>query len=442
MRRKQIKFLGFLLALLIPGCASTTRVTPVANVIESGRGGVVYALPETALDIVVPIDKNTETAPKEPYSEYTEALFGRPIEIKDKTSYAIGLPTVSASGQPDHSKVYYAQISGGPFSDSSMTLKFDARGILTSATVESENKTLEFAVSTFEAGAKIAGSAAKFIGATETDPCAKIPKPEVCAAYIRIRHALELKQNILTGPGGDVAARLAEVNDALNKDLALFFGSKTKETWSVQFRVVPRDGGVPDISLFSYYSEGGIADFNVSPRNQIKKEFLKKKAAGELRTVGVGISNIRPLVGEKLASTRLFTQEKRGLHYNMPAAATVRIYDGRTKLVTSDQIFGQFGSVGFLPVSTGSHKLHQEITLDGATGALLAVTNSSNAFDPNNINKVGNAAAGAMDAFDPKVKAERQRDIAKAKLDLLDIEKKTKELEAATSASGKVAETP
>jgi len=443
MNRKQIKFLGLLLALLVPGCASTTRVTPVANVVQPGRGGVVYALPETVLDIVVPIDKNSETPPVPPFSEWTEKLFGETFKITaKKVSYGIGVPTITASGQPDHTKVYYAQITGGPFSDSSMTLKFDARGVLTSSTVEAENKTLEFVVSSFEAGAKIAASAAKFISATSANPC-EGASPPVCDAYNRIKRALETKQNILTGPGGDVATRLAAIDDVIKKDMALFFGSKSKETWSAQFRVVPRDA--VNISLLSYDPKGpdaGIADFHVSPRNQINKEFLRKSHGGTLQTVSMEISNIRPLVESTIASGRLFTQEKRGLHYNMPGAASVRVYDGKTRLFTSDQIFAQFGSVGFLPVSTGSHKLHQEITLDGATGALLAVTNSSNAFDPNNINKVGNAAAGAMDAFDPKVKAERERDIAKAKLDLLDIEKKTKDLEAATSASGKVAGTP
>jgi hypothetical protein len=449
-----LKFLIIVLAVLAQSCASTTRVTPVSNVINSGRGGVVYALPETVLDIVVPIDRVTETAPKPPFLDWTEKLFGEKPKIKaDKSTYNIGLPAIAASGQPDPSKVFYAQISGGPLSDSSMTLKLDARGVLTSATVESENKTLEFVVSTFEAGAKIGGSFAKFISATEPKSTEEIPVP-VREAYQRIKDAIATKSNILTGPGGDVAARLAEINDSIKKDMALFFGSKSKDTWSAQFRVVPRGSAAGNIALFSYSQMGGIAKFEVKPRNRIGEGFQQQQAPAE-RSVRVTISNITPLVGADVASHRLFTQEKRGLHYNIPAAATVAVYDvkipavagsqnseDKIKLLTCIQTFAQFGSVGFLPVSTGSHKLHQEITLDGATGALLAVTNSSNAFDPNNINKIGNAAAGVVDALDPKVRAERERDIAKAKYDKLDIEKKTRDLEAAVRADSSTPKTP
>jgi hypothetical protein len=423
------KFVPLLLALFIPGCASTTQVTPVASVIRSGRGGIVYALPETVLDIVVPIDRTTETPPQKLFADYSETLFGQKPKITaEKVTYAVGLPTITASGQPDQSKVYYAQISGGPFSDSSMAMKFDARGVLTSATVESENKTLEFVVSTFEAGAKIGGSAVKMISATNAKPCDGIPTP-VCDAYTRIKDAIQNRSNILTGPGGDVATRLAEINESIKKDMALFFGSKTKDTWSAQFRVVPRGPAAANISLFSYSPGDGIVEFHISPRNQINRDFFHS-GTGQSKPVYINISGVQPLVENAIASGRLFTQEKRGLHYNIPAVATVRVYDGTTKLLTSNQSFAQFGAIGFLPVSTGSHKLHQEVTLDGATGALLAVTNSSNAFDPNNINKIGNAASGFIDASDPKAKAERERDIAKAKYEKLDLEKKTRDLEA------------
>lgn len=404
----------------------------------------MYALPETVLDIVVPVDLAKETPPESPYSDYTEKLFGQPIKIKEpKSSYSVGLPSISTSGQPDNSKVFYAQISGGPFSDSTMNLKLNAQGVLTSATVESENKALEFVVSTFEAGAKIGGSLAKFISETEANPCSGIPML-VCEAFNRIKEAVATRSNILVGPGGDIATRLADLDNSVKKDVALFFGSKSKDTWSAQFRIVPEGSAAGNVSLFSYSKTEGITTFHVKPTNRIGAGFQSPKAVAE-RAVQVAISKARPLVDQEMASHRIFTQEKRGLHYNIPATATVAINDvklsppasGRSekekiRLVTSIQSFAQFGSVGFLPVSTGSHKLHQEITLDGTTGALLSVNNTSNAFDPNSINKMGNATAGVMDALDPKVKAERERDIAKAKYDKLDFEKKIRDLEAET----------
>jgi hypothetical protein len=108
----------------------------------------------------------------------------------------------------------------------------------------------------------------------------------------------------------------------------------------------------------------------------------------------------------------------------------VTVYDGSSKLLKADYSFGQFGPVGFLPCSTGSRTLHQEITLDSTTGVLLSVKNISNAFDPQAINKVGTAVSDAIGAYDPKVEAERARDIAKALYEKLDYEKKAEALEA------------
>jgi hypothetical protein len=120
----------------------------------------------------------------------------------------------------------------------------------------------------------------------------------------------------------------------------------------------------------------------------------------------------------------LFTQVERGLHYNIPAPATITINDGNTRLLTTNASLGQFGSIGFLPVSTGSRRLHQEVTLDGTSGALLRVQNASNAFDPQLINRTGEAIGSAIDAFDPKVKAEREAAIAKARFEKLEAEQK------------------
>ncbi len=457
-RQSYSRISRILSALLLPtvllfflGCASTTRVTPVDKVVEPGQGGFVYALPKTALDVDIPIN-NLITEPAKPeYAKWTKFLFGEPPTFDSVASkFSIGVPTVASVGLPDLAKVYYAEIEGGALSDSSISLTLDNRGILSAATVEGENRAVDFVVSTIETLAKVGGSVAKFVSAKEAHVMKtekleeeKVPLA-VRRAYERIVAAMELKGNILTSMGPDLQTRLAEVNKPLEEDLALFFGRKKKETWTVQFRILPDTSPDYDAPLFIYSKKAGILAFNPSiwPRNQIRNEFIESESVAEAGRpnatkagsgVTVHVSTV-PLVKPEIASDVLFSQKKRGLHYNIPAAGTVTVLDGNIRLMTANHSFGQFGSVGFLPCSTGSRKLHQEITLDATSGALLAVKNVSNAFDSQNINKMGTAVSGALDAYDPKVKAERERDMAKARFERLDYEKKAKDIQAEMDA--------
>lgn len=432
--------------LLFGGCAATTtEVTPVAEAKPGGRGAIVYALPTTALDLEIPFVRVEKTPGK--FAQYAAELFGEAATIQSHSlRFAVGIPTAVAHGLPDRTKIFRAEIKGGPFSDSSMTLQFDTNGILTSSVVEGENRTVDFVVSTLEAATRIAGSAVKLAGAGELQPLVeekfKDKPPGVKEAFERARTAQKFVKDIIRGEvASDIAtfqARLAKANEMLAEAMAPFYGKVEKETWSIQFRVVPKIAPYDSIPLFSYVPTDGITSFLVLPRNRRQPQFLAKSKSFDKGTkhpiVAVAVQS-SPLVSDQTVRSVLFTQKKRGIHYNIPAPGTVTVLEGKNRLMTMNSSFGQFGSVGFLPVSTGSRKLHQELTLNGTNGGLVRVQNASNAFDPQLVNRTGEAMGKGLDAFDPQVRAEREAAIVKARVEKLEAEKTLADLEEPPSSA-------
>lgn len=415
-------------------CASTTQLTAINEVTKPGRGGVFVTLPMTALDVTVPLTRKHWK--KGRFHDSAEALFGvAPPSGESSTSFSLGVPTITPVGIPDQDKRFYAEITGGGGNDSSMTFQFDNQGIMTSAVVEAENKTIDYVVSTVEAVAKIAGSAAKFASQKAVTDAANQNRKQTPEeiAFEHARKMADVVKDVVTQPSGGSAdlvtfeARVKKAEEMLTAALAPFYGTTTVETWTMQYRIVPTTLTGSAISLFTYDYGQGITEFHMAYRNKLQSALLAKNNssanAGKKSTFSLSIEASEAVTSGELAKT-LGGQKKRGLHYNIPATGTVIARAGGTRLATTQVAFGQFGTVGFLPVSTGSRKLRQEVTLDGSSGRLLKVQYVSTAFDPQLINRTGNAVAGVLDAYDPKLKAERQRDKAKAEYETLDYEKK------------------
>lgn len=422
-QRRMVVPVFYIILVFMVGCASTTRVTSVENVKHAGKGGIVYALPKTVLDIEVPITKEiTERADSE-CAKYTEKLFGKKPITESAHKFSVGVPTITPVGVPDYGKVYYAQIEAGIMTDSALSFTLDSRGVIGASAVETENKTSDFAVSTVETVAKIVGSVAKFASAggtqdfSENEAIVKTDAPAVYRVYRRIQDAYSQKDRILCSMGSEMQVRLDEVNKSLEEDVALFFGRVRKETWSVKFRIEPDTTPCYTVSLLAYHKQRGIVKFSVVPCNRIQAGFAdnlgesssagmssdSSSGAAQIKEINVVIES-KPLVAPATASNVLFSKKEKGLRYNIPALGTVTVWqsgEAPERLLNVQLPFGQLGSVGFLPVSTGSKKLRQEIALDPTTGALLSVKNVTSAFDPQSINKTGAASANILDAYKP-----------------------------------------
>lgn len=147
----------------LTGCG-THEVRPDPQNLLVGKGAEYY-LPRTLLVVSVPVTKTTK-APGRFYF-FCEPLLDRDPAVKGwSVSYKVGDDiTLETTGVRDTKEHFVSLYPQGPFRTFNQTYKWNSEGVLTHGEATVEDKTVEFAVSTLEAGAKIVGSAVK--GASE-----------------------------------------------------------------------------------------------------------------------------------------------------------------------------------------------------------------------------------------------------------------------------------
>ncbi|HUB66889.1 MAG TPA: DUF4831 family protein [Candidatus Methylacidiphilales bacterium] len=430
--RPSIGLSSVVAVLLLSGCASTTVVTPLASVTDTGRGGVVYTLPQTAIDVKITVTKATQKPGKYVNDADTIGLLAGTKIIKTESvtfkcgGSQTGDVTMTPVGVGDPSKAYFAAIAGGPFADNSMTLTFNNNGTLSTSLSEQENKASDFVVGTLELGAKVAGSAISFASLTVTAPATpdKVEKAEADQISNLLTTRKQVVENV-SSPDPAFDSRLKEIDAELKPLLSDFVGTTQTETWTAVFRVIP-GAGVKDVPIFTYSEDTGIDNFAVNPQTTCPFP-LKAAPAGKGKLIHLVIS-LTPRVDKGLAA-KLGGQGEHGYYYNVPADGHVTLQDGNKILLPTDTQFGQDGTVAFLPASVGSRKAHVEVTLDGVSGALTKVVVNSTAYDPSQIAGIGTAASGLIDATNPATALSRKAAEDKAKFESLQYQRQLQELQ-------------
>ena len=136
------------------------QVVPASANLE-GRGASYY-LPRTIVVATIPVSA-TKVEPGE-FADYSLPLLRINPEVRE-TLFALGDEmTFDLAGERDPKARFIAIDPRGPFKTFSRTMNLNEQGVLTKGDAWVENKTVEFAVSTLEAAAKIAGSMIKPAG--------------------------------------------------------------------------------------------------------------------------------------------------------------------------------------------------------------------------------------------------------------------------------------
>lgn len=310
-------------SMALAGCAGKIVVVKVPeSVAEGGRlplDGVVYALPRTVVKVAVPVDR---TEWKEGlYAEYAGLFFpdvsiGK--DIADASSggrigFSIGKPVISTFGEPDPSKLYYVNLTGGGlFVDRTATLDYTEQGTVSGTQGSADNMTTDIVLGGIGALSGFAARGIWYGGGAKGEPDLKaIPggvppednvvngflkvAPEVFLNYRRlddkmrgsvrkkvkdgdprlagalqaykdIRSLNTARLDLITG-GGDRALAalpslelmLKEIDAQIARRMAEFFtGRKTKETWTPVFELRPSVAGAPPVELFTLDEVAGV----------------------------------------------------------------------------------------------------------------------------------------------------------------------------------------
>ncbi|MFZ2280357.1 MAG: DUF4831 family protein [Prosthecobacter sp.] len=432
------------LVLFLSGCASTTEVVPVSQFKGGKRKGIVYSLPKTIIGVEVPVTEKALVAAKDPYFKVAKEIFGEEPNLKETVSYKVGKPVLTFRAERDGARTFVAKIKQAPFSSHSTALSLSGEGVLTDGTMSDQNKTVDYAVTTVEAAAKIAASAAK---AASVDPNSNDFKNYDPKIQLKLQELAVLKQNrtaLFVSASPDASKFLEKIDGEISAIMALFLGTTKISTASLFFEVEPRHlngacAAAEDVDLFELDASTG----NVNVHTRLiapAPGFLhfKSRLPKDRQRIHLMISSSMLFTADELAQLT-YSKGASGIHYCIPGKAQVQVRNNNKVMEQKSSLIAQYGPVVALPNSTGSEKTDISATLDPLTGALLKVNVTGQAFDPKYIERLGNAVntveAAQVDkhnrealANDELTQLKRQKDILQTKSD---ISKLKTELEAA-----------
>lgn len=359
-----------LLALLASSCkllkinsstndASSMQVTSISEANKPAQNGILYALPKTAIDIIIETDKTTEKRGQ--FYRYSERYLGLTnVILEDKETYTINSIHLAPRGVADKNKWYKITFNGNasaPF----VVLDTDGKllGINTDITPENKLKNgcsteltpsdTSFANTPFTEDQLIVSSTAKMA--------------EECASFIYdIRRA---RTEIISGtapllPTDGRAYELSLDEIArLEKDfLELFKGKTAHQTIYTTITLIPEKELTKDV-LFRFSKYSGVVN-----KNDISGEpiyiSLQKEALPEFSSK---------------SNTSEDTMEEtntKGLVYTIPGKANIEL--SYLNKVISDGVFevAQFGQSATLPAEILENP-NTSVVFYPSTGAIKSI---------------------------------------------------------------------
>ncbi|MDB6076618.1 MAG: hypothetical protein JWO82_365 [Akkermansiaceae bacterium] len=156
----------------LTGCAHQTVVKSTGGLVD--KSGATYYLPATVVVASIPVEKTVSG--RAPYAFYARPFLGIAANLSpDKISYSIGDEvTLSFAGERDPAEKFVLVFPSGPFKTFNQVVTVNGEGVLTTGTGSVENKSVEFAVSTLGAVAKVGTSA---FAAASGDAFARMEAP-------------------------------------------------------------------------------------------------------------------------------------------------------------------------------------------------------------------------------------------------------------------------
>jgi hypothetical protein len=157
----------FLTYLLAATCFTSAcfKGKNVVTKIPSARkntklNGVFYALPQTVINIAVPI-KRVDAQPGK-YQTFARCFLpasdaDNRVLVKN-TAFSIGNPTFLSRGEPDPTEIYMAKFDSGLFENKTMLLEFTESGVLTKGEAETTNQNLDITIQAVKTAASIASA--------------------------------------------------------------------------------------------------------------------------------------------------------------------------------------------------------------------------------------------------------------------------------------------
>ena len=357
------RLLAAILMIALAGCSSnqsisTGSVVPVASELPNAHG-LYYYLPKTALQIELIAEKRVQKAG--PFYRYAQRYLNiSDVITEDKDEWVIVDAQVTTVGEPDKSKLFRVNSSGFP---SMAALNLTEEGVLLGVNLppKKEASALESPkVST----KPVSLADVNFNDAPLTEE--QLIKSSTLAMAEElakeIYHLREIRNEILKGEmetGANMKELLAEMDRVEKAYLSLFTGKTVTERVSAFYHFLPEPEKSINTVLLRFSDRNGFLD---------KMDVSGTPIYIEVEVAQTDSNNYVALENDK-------SPNRRGLVYNNPAKANVRIIDRTLLLRSQEVLLGQHGQVLRLPADL-TDAPGVGVELDPATGALKRVFNS------------------------------------------------------------------
>ena len=346
---------GLLLAGLLTStlCMAQGEATPYIPGINAE--GVTYFLPQTVIDITIEAERVSYT-PGE-FCAYADKYL-RIANVSDKadTHWEIKELTVRPTGVRDPEKGYTVKLRD---KSNAALMELDPEGILLSI-----NQQLQEPVALVpeKEPVKAPPTSAATVLTEETLAATSTAKMAELAAK-DIFNIRESRNAIVRGqadnmPKDGEAPKIMLGN--LDKQeaalLAMFQGTTTRETRIISVRITPGAEDVKESVLFRFSAKRGLLDADDLGGAPIYYQLTNQ--------------TVLPEVDEK---TLKKAKKPRGIIYNMPGKALLKLYDSREVFYEEELPVAQYGQTEVLSEDLFGKGTTTRVTFDQATGAIRKI---------------------------------------------------------------------
>ncbi|GAO31575.1 DUF4831 family protein [Geofilum rubicundum] len=354
---------GFIIMglLVLAGCTanqslSTGSVEPVGADAPTGHG-LHYYLPKTAIQVEMIAEKRIQKVG--PFYRFAQRFLNiSDVITEDKEEWQIVGAKIHTVGVPDKAKLFRVNTSGAPsMAALNLTPEGVLKGLNWSGSTHSAEKTTplmqEKVIEKDDVNFRDAPLTEEQLIKSSTAAMAEEVAKE-------IYHLREMRHAVISGEvtvGGSLEAALDEMARLEEAYLALFTGKVKTQRVSRFYDYVPGPEKSINTVLLRFSAQNGFLDHMDVSGTPV---YLEVEVGEELPS-----EDFLALEDEK-------SPNRRGLAYNVPALARVKIID-RTLLLNSGEVYlAQYGQLLRLPANLLDAP-NVGVELDPATGALKRI---------------------------------------------------------------------
>lgn len=345
--RKGLLLAGLLSTTLCMAQGEATPYTPGIN-----AEGVTYFLPQTVIDITIEAEQVSYT-PGE-FCAYADKYL-RIANVSDKadTHWEIKGLTVKPTGVRDPEKGFTVKLRD---KSNAALMELDAEGILLSINHKTQEQAL---LMPEKERAKAPSTNAATVLTEESLTATSTAKMAELAAK-DIFNIRESRNAIVRGQADNMpkdGEALKIMLENLDKQeaalLTMFQGTTKRETRIISVRITPGPEDVEESVLFRFSAKQGLLDADDLGGAPIYYQLTNQ--------------TVFPEVDEK---TLKKAKKPRGIMYNMPGKALLKLYDAREVFYEEELPVAQYGKTEVLAEELFGKGTTTRVSFDQATGAI------------------------------------------------------------------------